>query len=195
MKKRFYLVFYLLLIVGAGAIKQVGNFISMTGSDWFLFFRDNLLMISGAIFGFYFIFFEKFWQVFYLYPEAKESQWVKEYIKKRSLKNLGSFLVYLLNIDFSHKGRSVLNSFLFHFSWLGVAVFVLTSTASTFGQGLVLGLGLYLLVEAWEIYQKSTESFRGKIFWQIERPISPQEAQYYLYIFSAIFGMLSLFFS
>jgi len=83
----------------------------------------------------------------------------------------------VLNIDFSHKGRSVLNSFLFHFSWLGVAVFVLTSTASTFGQGLVLGLGLYLLVEAWEIYQKSTESFRGKIFWQIERPISPQEAQ------------------
>jgi len=129
----------------------------------------------------------------YLNSQAQTSIWVKEYLKKRQFKDLKSFVIYLYQTDFSANGRSIINSFLFHVAWIVLAIFTLTSTSVYFGKGLLMGLGFYMVLSSWRKYQQSCEVFHDQTFWQIARPITAKETQYYLYIFISFFALISIF--
>lgn len=192
MRKRFfYWLLYLTVLVAFSLLRGLSGIGGFKGFDYLSFLQNNLFLILGCLFGFYFIFFEKLWQVFYLYPNSKPSLWVKEYLQARKFSKLKSFLNYLYQTDFSLINRSVLNSALFHLAWVILAFFTITSTNINFGKGLVMGLGFYLILEAWQKYQLSVESFKAQVFWQIKRELSIKEAQYYLYIFTGTFSLLS----
>lgn len=192
MKKRlkFFLIYLAVLII-LGLLRDLGWRGGFKSFDWLFCLQNNIFLVLGFCLGFYFILFEKLWQVFYLYPDNKSSLWIKQYLQAKKFSNLKIFLNYFYQTDFSSVNRSVLNSALFHTAWAVLAFFTITSTNLNFGKGMVMGLGFYLILESWQKYQLSVESFKKQIFWQIKRELSFKEAQYYLYIFTGIFILLS----
>ena len=153
---------------------------------------NKILLALGGITGYYFIIFEKLWQIFYLYPQTAVSLTVKQHLAIKNLKGLKGLFDYLLQTDFSGTQRSIIESLLFHLAWIVVAVFTVTSTNVSFGQGLVMGLGFYLVVKAWENQRLSWQVFKQGTFWQVGRVVSDSEAKYYLYFLTGVFGLLTL---
>lgn len=86
--------------------------------------------------------------------------------------------------------RLASRSVLFQIVWVGLAIFILTSTNSLFGQSLVIAIGLNLLVDEWESYLAKKDF--SWLFWQIKRIISPKEQKWFLYIMTGIFIILSV---
>ena len=82
-------------------------------------------------------------------------------------------------------------SVLFQLAWVPLAFFTLTSTASFFGRGLVMCLGLHILYDQWCDYCQSPEKLRRWLFWQIKRPVSLEEQQIYLWLMTAVFVILN----
>lgn len=185
--KPFWLVIYLGLMIGSSFLK---NFSGWT-MNWQSYSLNWLLFAAGAVTGWYFIFFEKIWQVFYLYPANKGSVWVKEYLKAHRFTKIKAFLGYVISTDFSGTNRSIINSVLFHTAWIVIALFSLTSTTNRFGQGLVMGLGVYLVGELWQRSSSKDKSALQPVFYQLQRPLGIREARYYLYFFSTIMILIS----
>ena len=179
-------------MAGITAYSLLRNLKTWETIDWLVYGINTTLFIIGAGLGFYFVVFEKICQIYYLYPANQNSLWVKEYLKAHEFHKIKEFIRFVLNTDFSGINRSIINSILFHAAWLMVAIFSLTSTVSHFGQGLVMGLGLYLVVSAWGKYRQSWQVFAQSSFWQVSRQISDKEAKYYLYIITGVFIALTL---
>jgi len=73
---------------------------------------------------------------------------------------------------------------------LFLAFFVLTSTSSLFGKGLVMSLNLHLLKDEW--HTVLTRKSLGWIFWPVKRPLQTKTHQLYLFTVTAVFLLLTL---
>jgi hypothetical protein len=74
-------------------------------------------------------------------------------------------------------------SFLFLLAWIPLAFFVVTSTTSWFGKGLVMGIGLKALYEMTQGYG----------LWQANRQLHSEEIKKFGYGFGGLFILISLF--
>ena len=75
----------------------------------------------------------------------------------------------------------------------GLCFFVLTSTGSLFGAGLVMALALHLLKDEIELLLKGKEDYlRGWLFWPVRKEISLQNQRFFIILMLLIFLVLNL---
>ena len=123
----------------------------------------------------------------YSYPSAQISQQFAWYIKAK--KYLSAF--ELLDVRRLEQERLTFRSSLFMVIWVPLAFFALTSTAGLFGKGVVMGLMLHILSDAWRLQQKEPRRLHIRLFWLIKREITDEERLVFMYIISGIFIFFS----
>ncbi len=95
----------------------------------------------------------------------------------------------LVETHLEHR-RLIFHSVLFQPILLVLAFFVLTSTGSLFGSGLVMSMNLHLLKDEWQCFLK--EGRLGWLFWPIKRKIDEKGEKIYLSAVTFFFILLSL---
>lgn len=101
-------------------------------------------------------------------------------------------LFRLSTSDFLQTKVSLFKNVLFQTVFIPLALFVLTSSASLFGSGLVLSIFLNMLLDQRQEMQKANNL--NYWFAIIKRPIEPPTQKGYLLIMTGIFGFFSLLF-
>jgi len=97
-------------------------------------------------------------------------------------------IFYLGETHLEHRTLTF-HSALFQPILLLLAFFVLTSTGSLFGSGLVMSLNLHLLKDEWQCFL--TEGRLDWLFWQIKGRINQRGEKIYLLTTTFIFFLLS----
>ncbi len=123
----------------------------------------------------------------YSYPGAQISQQFMWYWKQ---KKYGTALS-LLDSRRLEQERLVFRSALFMVMWVPLAFFALTSTGGLFGKGVVMGLMLHILADAWRLQQTEPRRLHIRLFWIIKRVISEEERLVFLWVMSTIFVLFS----
>ncbi|HBD02311.1 MAG: hypothetical protein UX38_C0003G0030 [Microgenomates group bacterium GW2011_GWC1_46_16] len=123
----------------------------------------------------------------YSYPGAQISQQFAWYIQQRKY---GSALS-LLDVRRMEQERLTFRSALFMAIWVPLAFFALTSTGGLFGKGVVMGLMLHILMDAWRLQRTEPRRLHVRLFWLIKREILDEERLVFLWVMTGIFGLFS----
>jgi uncharacterized membrane protein len=84
-------------------------------------------------------------------------------------------------------------SLLFVLAFLGAALFILTSSGSSFGAGIVIGLGISLVGEM-IVYLRQPPLFQQRFLYQLKRQPSLAEMRGYVIVFAVLLiGLSSLY--
>jgi len=75
--------------------------------------------------------------------------------------------------------------------WVPLAFFALTSTSALFGKGVVMGLMFHILSDAWRLQKVEPRRLHIRLFWMIKRPVTDEERLVFMYVMTAIFGLMS----
>lgn len=127
----------------------------------------------------------------YSYPGAQISQQFAWYIKeKKYLKGLE-----LLDDRRLEQERLTFRSALFMVIWVPLSFFALTSTTGLFGKGVVMGLMLHILADAWRLQRSDPRRLHVRLFWLIKREITDEERLIFLSIITALFVLFSFWVS
>lgn len=123
----------------------------------------------------------------YSYPGAEVSKAFAWLVKEKK---------YLRALDMLDKHRLeqerlTFRSSLFMVIWVPLSFFALTSTTGLFGKGVVLGLMLHILNDAWRLQKKEPRRLHVRLFWLIKRVVSDEERLVFLWIMTAIFIIFS----
>lgn len=149
--------------------------------------RDLVSWLAGGFLGWNLLFLDNVVYIYFIHPETNLNQQAKAYLSQRGI---WAWFKFVARLDL--KEKLTLRSALFQAAWVILAFFTLTSTISWFGKGLVLGLGLHLLLDQWQIQLKNPQDLNRQLFWQIKRPVSLREQKWFLGIMTGIFVILSL---
>jgi hypothetical protein len=105
----------------------------------------------------------------YLHPEEEDGAGVREaWGRKHVVDMLRSTESYLQNpARFIHRGVY----FLFVFIILGL--FVVTSTASPVGKGVIAGFGLHVLMIVWR-HRRDSQALRDRLFWGLSKEVASE---------------------
>lgn len=123
----------------------------------------------------------------YSYPSAQISQQFAWYIKE---KKYGSAFE-LLDARRLEQERLTFRSSLFMVIWVPLSFFALTSTTGLFGKGVVMGLMLHILSDAWRLQRVEPRRLHVRLFWLIKREIRDEERLVFLWTMTAIFVIFS----
>ncbi len=127
----------------------------------------------------------------YSYPGTQISQQFAWYVKEK--KYLSA--LELLDARRLEQERLTFRSSLFMAIWVPLAFFALTSTTGLFGKGVVMGLMLHILADAWRLQKKDPRRLHVRLFWLIKREITDEERLVFLSIVSALFVVFSFWVS
>lgn len=141
----------------------------------------------GGGLGWLLVFLERLVWVYWTKPQTQLATEARYLISQRRFKAVGQ----LLMMRSQEQIELSFHSALFQAVWVPLALFAITSTASMFGKGMIMGLGLHLLYDEWQDYRRSPELLRSWLFWQIKRTVSFQEQKVYLWIMTIAFVILS----
>lgn len=142
--------------------------------------------VAGVIVGVLVLFLDRVVYT-YSYPGAQISQQFAWYWKT---KKWGTALS-LLDARRLEQERLVFRSALFMVVWVPLSFFALTSTVGLFGKGVVMGLMLHILADAWRLQKREPRRLHVRLFWVIKRVISDEERLVFLWVLSAIFVLFS----
>lgn len=84
----------------------------------------------------------------------------------------------------------ITRSLLFILAFIPLQVFVVTSTGSYVGVGMVLSIGLVLLTELWLV--RHTPVLEQRFLWQLKRPLTVTDTNRLLYVFTGIYSVLTI---
>jgi hypothetical protein len=127
----------------------------------------------------------------YSYPGAQISQQFAWYIKEKKYMSA----LDLLDVRRLEQERLSFRSSLFMAIWVPLSFFALTSTTSLFGKGVVMGLMLHILTDAWRLQRVEPRRLHVRLFWLIKRQITDEERLVFLYVITALFGVFSFWVS
>ena len=82
-------------------------------------------------------------------------------------------------------------SAIFMVVWVPLAFFALTSTPALFGKGVVMGIMLHVLSDAWRLERSDPQRLHVRLFWQIKRVVSNEERLAFLWLMTGIFALFS----
>lgn len=121
------------------------------------------------------------------YPDEPVSFRVREYFQQNRLKEA----FFLLLGTAGERTRLTFHSALFQTIFWVMCFFVLTSTGSLFGAGLVMAAALRLLAWEWgHLLGGREEELRTRLFWQLsEKPSLPQQKIFVLVALALFLGM------
>lgn len=123
----------------------------------------------------------------YAYPEEQLSQQFTWFVKNKQFAQ--AFAV--LDARRNEQARLTFRSAIFMIVWIPLAFFALTSTSAMFGKGVVMGLMLHILYDAWRMQKIDPEALNRRLFWQIRRTFSNEEKIIFMSILSAFFVWFS----
>jgi hypothetical protein len=153
-------------------------------------FPDLFLMaqfICGYFVGFYFFLVDRFLHAFFLYPETEFNQLVQKALKDKKYLQM---VKVLLQAD-TLQEKLLTRSILFFCIYIALTFFVMTSTGSIIGIGLMLGLGMHICLDLLS-HSKDTETFHKHFLWQLKRKLSQKEVERFVAGFIAFFGVASI---
>lgn len=127
----------------------------------------------------------------YSYPGTQIAQQFAWYIKEK--KYLSA--LELLDDRRLEQERLTFRSSLFMAIWVPLAFFALTSTTGLFGKGVVMGLMLHILADAWKLQKLEPRRLHVRLFWLIKRVVSDEERLVFLLIITGIFVVFSFWVS
>lgn len=91
----------------------------------------------------------------------------------------------------SFNQKFVTRSLLFLLSYIPLGFLIISSSGSTFGAGIILGMGAYLSQEMW-MYRDDYQAFKKKYLFQLARELTVNEFWWSVRGFIAIVGIFSL---
>lgn len=150
------------------------------------FWVQGVMLTLGVLVGVYVLFLDRIVYA-YSYPKEQLSQQFTWLWKQRKY---GQAL-RLLDDRRSEQQKLTFRSALFMVVWVFLAFFALTSTASVFGKGVVMGLMLHVLFDAWRLQNMDSGRLNTRLFWQVGRKFSHEEQLVFLWIMTGIFVFLS----
>lgn len=147
---------------------------------------EFLLFWLGLAAGTFILYFEPFISAYLSSPSTLLSQEARQILKAGKFKGIFSFA-----LNHQQQEQPILHSALFQVALTVLGFYVVTSTMSLFGSGLVLGMALHLIGE--EIAARTDwQRLNRMLFWNIKRPVSEKEQKIYLGIIFALFGLETL---
>lgn len=150
---------------------------------------DNFYFVLGGLFGWVLLKGDRIVDAFFVTPQTQLSHQIRHLTKKFQILKLWQ----LLEERKAEQKHLAFRSAIFQAAWALIALFAITSTASFFGKGVILGLGLHLLFDEWKDYrQKGSTFLRDWLFWQIKREVNLKETKIFLWTMTGIFVFLSL---
>lgn len=127
----------------------------------------------------------------YSYPGAQISQQFAWYIKEKKYLTA----LELLDMRRLEQERLTFRSALFMAIWVPLSFFALTSTAGLFGKGVVMGLMLHILADAWKLQKAEPRRLHIRLFWIIKREITDEQRLVFLWVITAFFAIFSFWVS
>lgn len=124
-----------------------------------------------------------------VYPEEAISKQVKQFLTQRQVRKS----LVLLATTSRERVRLTFHTALFQPVLYVVCFFVLTSTGSLFGAGLVMAMALHLLREEISfLLQGKEEDLQRRFFWQIKTGISLRNQKFFVIFMLLVFLGLNL---
>ena len=147
----------------------------------------HLYMIAGAAFGLGIGFVDKLLYTYITRPNDVFSKQVKNLI---SQKRFGE-VIKVIAEDRDETRQLATNNILFLFVWIVLALFLITSSLSSFGRGLILGIGLVISLDLINDLERP-KYLISRLFWPLARPVTEKEMKITVYFFLGSFVFLSL---
>lgn len=105
----------------------------------------------------------------------------------------GRFLYPFYNELRTEPKQLITRSVVFMIAYVFLALFVVTSSGSYIGTGMIFGIGLTLLSELY-VLRTDSAAFHQKFLFQLKRQLSPLELQRFIQIFAGALLLLTIFF-
>ena len=157
------------------------EWVSMLGWIWW---------VVGVVIGVLILFADRIAYT-YSYPGTQISQQFAWYLKEKKYMSA----LELLDLRRLEQERLTFRSALFMAIWVPLAFFALTSTTGLFGKGVVMGLMLHILADAWRLQTKDPRRLHVRLFWIIKREITDEERLVFLYVITGLFVFMSFWVS
>lgn len=129
-----------------------------------------ITFLIGLYVGFCLLFLDRVLHIFFIEPEAEYSQILIDTLKQKKI--LLFFKTLLLSR--SLQKHLITRSILFLTAYAGTALFVITSTGSTIGTGIVLGIGLHYCFDFFR-YAQNSNLLHTHFLWQVKKSFQQQE--------------------
>lgn len=150
----------------------------------------NLILLwLGGLVGTFLLDIDHLLYTLVIYPQEVTSMRVKSLVQQRRYKDT---LILLADTENERVKLSFHNA-IFQLVLYILCFFVLTSTGSLFGAGLVMAMALHLLMhELTLLLRGGEEHLRRMLFWQVKRNISLRQQKFFIILMIFIFLGLNL---
>ena len=154
----------------------------------FRFDFSVLFLWLGGIFGTFLLEADHLIYLIYLSPQEPTSIKVRELFNQRRWPEALETIIATKN----ERQHLIFHSALLQVLFQIFSIFVVTSTASYFGIGMVLAMSLSLLVrEINDLLQKREEALKQWLFWQIKTEVKDQSLRVYVVSMALFFLFLN----
>lgn len=146
---------------------------------WLRFPFPYLLFLIGGAIGFFFIYIDRFVQLV-----------VEQQLKARRITSsqITHFADQALRED---RIKPVLHSLYFILVFILLALYVITSTGSFLGTGVVAGIALYYVSDLWTRYSDH-DYIKKNYLSEVKKEFSKTEIRYFLYVVLGLFFLMTL---
>lgn len=124
-----------------------------------------LFLLLGGALGIFLLDIDHFLYVFYTRPEEQLSIDSRKLLAEKKYKETVLFILDHADL----RKELVLHSAIFAPILFLLAVFIVTSSGSIFGSGLVLGLFLRYILDTTDLYMKDKEFLKERLFWNFSK--------------------------
>lgn len=145
-----------------------------------------LWWVAGVAVGVLILFLDRLVYI-YSYPQEQLSQTTIYHYRQKDYRQMLS----VLDGRREEQNRLTFRSALFMVIWVPLSFFALTSTSGLFGKGVVMGLMLHILYDAWRMQKVNPKRLNERLFWQIGRAVSHEEQLVFMWVVTALFVALS----
>ena len=158
---------------------------------FFLSFRRQPILFAqfmiGVYLGFGLLLLDRLLHVFFIAPDTEHSQQIRLAWKGRHFSQVARALMFSQTVQ----QRLITRSVLFLVAYVGLALFVVTSTGSVLGEGVVLGIGLHYCFDFF-LYRRNLELLHQHFLWQLKRRLAEQEVTALFFSMCTFFVLLTL---
>lgn len=148
----------------------------------------TLLLCLGIVAGLGFGLIDNLVYIYFTAPNAAISIQSKNLIHQRRFKAV----IELFTHQRQQFKKLAMENVLFVVAWASIGLFLITSSPSDFGRGVVLGIGLDLMYGFYHDWPHK-EYFKERLFWPIKRGFSMQELKSVVFASIGWFLLLSYF--
>lgn len=149
--------------------------------------EQYMLFVIGVFIGFVLLFLDRLLHVFFIAPETELSQEVRAAWHQHHVGRV----VQILSSAKTAQEKLVTRSVFFFITYVALALYVLTSTGSHLGMGVILGLGLHYCIDLWQ-YRRDLTAFHKHFLWQVQRDLAEHEVFAIVAGFTLFFVLLCL---